>query len=442
MIKNIKIELIVLCLLILNLFLSSGIDSGFYNFFKNYNHSLDVIYLKKFFTNLTELGDSFWFFLISIIGYFTCYFLFKTNNQNLNYFFSELKNFFIFLFSSILISGILTQLIKHIIARPRPNHALEDGWMGMDFFSFNSAFHSFPSGHTSTIFAVALSLGLFIPKIKYFFLFYASLVGISRIVVGAHYLTDVVGGVAVAFIGYKITIYIFKKINCNQNIKEIRSINNSSYLLSLMVVLIAMVFISIGSSLDIFISSMFYYGEKNFTLQSFYIITIIARKVFLPFLILYLLFFPSISKYWFINKIYLNYNFTFKKIVFIFASTIINNVIIVNLVLKNFWGRARPNDILELDGNGVFSPWYMYSNACTSNCSFVSGDSSVGFSIIIFYFITKNSNFLWLALFSGFFLGTIRILEGGHFLSDILMSCFLIFILTGLQYNFYDKKFK
>ena len=135
-----------------------------------------------------------------------------------------------------------------------------------------------------------------------------------------------------------------------------------------------------------------YYGEKNFTLQSFYIITIIARKVFLPFLILYLLFFPSISKYWFINKIYLNYNFTFKNIVFIFASTIINNVIIVNLVLKNYWGRARPNDILELDGNGVFSPWYMYSNACTSNCSFVSGDSSVGFSIIIFYFTYEESS--------------------------------------------------
>ena len=58
-------------------------------------------------------------------------------------------------------------------------------------------------------------------------------------------------------------------------------------------------------------------------------------------------------------------------------------LVFVNLVLKNFWGRARPNDVLELGGKEVFSPWYEMSNACLTNCSFVSGDASVGFSIII-----------------------------------------------------------
>ena len=53
-----------------------------------------------------------------------------------------------------------------------------------------------------------------------------------------------------------------------------------------------------------------------------------------------------------------------------------------------------------------------------------------------------NKNFYWLALFSGLFLGIIRILEGGHFISDIIIAGFLIFILTYLQNLIYEKKFK
>ena len=77
----------------------------------------------------------------------------------------------------------------------------------------NHAFHSFPSGHTSTIFIVALTLSLLTPKIKYFYLFFALIVGFSRVVVGAHYLTDVIGGIAIAFIGLKLTLWIFNKFH-------------------------------------------------------------------------------------------------------------------------------------------------------------------------------------------------------------------------------------
>ena len=54
-------------------------------------------------------------------------------------------------------------------------------------------------------------------------------------------------------------------------------------------------------------------------------------------------------------------------------------------------------------------------------CSFVSGDASVGFSIIVLYFITKKVLFLYLSLISGILLGFVRIIAGGHFLSDIVL---------------------
>jgi len=117
-----------------------------------------------------------------------------------------------------------------------------------------------------------------------------------------------------------------------------------------------------------------------------------------------------------------------------------NLIIVVNLLFKNLWGRARPNDTLNFGSIESFTPWFKFSNACSSNCSFVSGDASVGFSLIVLYFLTKNIIFFWLSLIFGFSLGLIRILEGGHFLSDILIANLLIFILFFVQYYFYNKK--
>ena len=143
-----------------------------------------------------------------------------------------------------------------------------------------------------------------------------------------------------------------------------------------------------------------------------------------------------------INNIFFGFKFILKDIVFIFSSVLFNLIIIVNVLLKGFWGRARPNDILELGGEGNFSAWFQYSDACSVNCSFVSGDASVGFSLIVLYLITKNQLFFWLSLLSGIILGAVRISEGGHFLSDILMSGLIIYFLSFVQFQIYNKRFK
>ena len=112
------------------------------------------------------------------------------------------------------------------------------------------------------------------------------------------------------------------------------------------------------------------------------------------------------------------------------------------MILKNIWGRARPGDVIQLGGEESFTPWYELSSACTSNCSFVSGDASVGFSIITLYFITKKNYFAYLAIVLGFLLGFIRILAGGHFLSDILFAGFFIIFLNFVIFKFYQKRYE
>jgi len=56
---------------------------------------------------------------------------------------------------------------------------------------------SFPSGHTITAFAVALSLSLFYPSLAIGLLFCAASVAASRILLGMHFLSDVLAGAAI-----------------------------------------------------------------------------------------------------------------------------------------------------------------------------------------------------------------------------------------------------
>ena len=109
--------------------------------------------------------------------------------------------------------------------------------------------------------------------------------------------------------------------------------------------------------------------------------------------------------------------------------------------MKTFWGRARPGDVLELGGKDTFTSWYQISDACTSNCSFVSGDAAVGFSLIVFYFISNNLKYVYLSIILGFLLGLIRIAEGGHFLSDVVFSEIIVFFFSFIFKKFFLNKF-
>ena len=269
----------------------------------------------------------------------------------------------------------------------------------------------------------------------------AGVIAFSRIVVGAHFLTDVIGGIAVSYLGTKLTMLVFDKYYPNKIIKKRQLFSNNKIYFSFIIFVCLIVFLSIGSSIDIYLSSLFYYGNSQFLLQSYYNLTIFFRKIILPLAIIYILILPIISIFLPTKKFYFGYRFKFADIVFLWVSNIFNLLIIINFFLKNVWGRARPGDILQLGGKENFTAWYQISDSCSSNCSFVSGDASVGFSIIALYFLTKKEVFFWLSLFLGCSLGLIRIMEGGHFLSDIVMSAVILYLSFYFQTKYYLKKY-
>jgi undecaprenyl-diphosphatase len=86
--------------------------------------------------------------------------------------------------------------LKRVFRRRRPNTFEPHCWATLlppDQFSF-------PSGHTITAFAVALSLAHFYPDLALGLLFCALSVAASRVLLGMHFLSDVVAGAAIGTI--------------------------------------------------------------------------------------------------------------------------------------------------------------------------------------------------------------------------------------------------
>lgn len=94
---------------------------------------------------------------------------------------------------------VLFLWLKRLAGRRRPCHIEPHCWARLlppDQFSF-------PSGHSITAFAVATSLSLFYPSLMLGLLFCAASIAASRILLGMHFLSDVVvGSLLGASLGY------------------------------------------------------------------------------------------------------------------------------------------------------------------------------------------------------------------------------------------------
>lgn len=93
------------------------------------------------------------------------------------------------------ISGLITQILKHTLSRPRPRLMDTTPWeIGP---TLESGLDSFPSGHTSGSFSMALVFSYYFPKGRIIWFGLATFIGTCRVIKGSHFPTDVLGGLLV-----------------------------------------------------------------------------------------------------------------------------------------------------------------------------------------------------------------------------------------------------
>jgi hypothetical protein len=103
-----------------------------------------------------------------------------------------------FLFLSIATSGILVDLLKFLLGRTRPKLLFGNGVDDFGWFGLRPDHWSFPSGHSATIVSLMAALWFLWPRHLLFYALVAAIVSLSRVAVGAHYLSDVLAGALIA----------------------------------------------------------------------------------------------------------------------------------------------------------------------------------------------------------------------------------------------------
>jgi membrane-associated phospholipid phosphatase len=154
--------------------------------------------ILQIFEWITKLGISTWYLVASFFLFLFFRFYYKRRIY---------ANRALLFFAGVALSGIAAVLVKLTLARYRPKLFFKNGLYGFDFFHVTYEYNSFPSGHVTTIFSVAVLLSFFLPKGRVFFFIVAFVVALSRIALTAHFVSDVIAG---AFIG-TITILLLKK---------------------------------------------------------------------------------------------------------------------------------------------------------------------------------------------------------------------------------------
>lgn len=151
--------------------------------------------LDGFWIFVTHLGDGGYFWIALAVAFLI---------------FKKTRPVGITMLLSLLINACMTNLtLKDFFGRIRPFNVNSEI---VTLIKHPSSF-SFPSGHTSGSFSAALVMFHMLPKkIGVPAVVLATMIGFSRMYVGVHYPTDILGGIVVAVIASTLAILITKKV--------------------------------------------------------------------------------------------------------------------------------------------------------------------------------------------------------------------------------------
>jgi lipid A 4'-phosphatase len=128
---------------------------------------------------------------------------------------------------------------------------------------------------------------------------------------------------------------------------------------------------------------------------------------------------------------------------FVVLTFLLGPGLLVNAILKRYWGRARPADIIEFGGSSLFTPPHHWTDECARNCSFVSGEVAgavalaIALIVILCHWRDRMARPAFATLFAlafavPFVVGLQRVASGRHFLSDVTLSALFVLLIAAV----------
>ncbi|WP_140936829.1 phosphatase PAP2 family protein [Sphingobacterium lumbrici] len=150
-----------------------------------------------FFRVFTNIGDGVFVVAVGVLLVFTRY------------------KYAILTIISFLLSGLVAQIIKKSVKMPRPGSVFKDDptWYTLPDYHIHGNY-SFPSGHTTSVFALMMVLYYVFPSQRSNPLFFilACLAGYSRVYLSQHWTGDVYVGAIVGSVVTLLLIYLFQQM--------------------------------------------------------------------------------------------------------------------------------------------------------------------------------------------------------------------------------------
>lgn len=158
---------------------------------------------RWFFAKLTRLGEADWILipaLVLAVSGFLIRGLHLTYTSRWTAISAAGLGWYVFI--GVGAPSLASTFLKQVFGRARPVHLDEMGPLFFHPFQFDWSLASFPSGHATTAFAFAVTLtALLGPRWRWPLFIFATMIALSRIVIGMHFMTDVVAGAALGTFG-------------------------------------------------------------------------------------------------------------------------------------------------------------------------------------------------------------------------------------------------
>ncbi len=121
---------------------------------------------------------------------------------------------YLFIAFSTMTAWALAYLFKLLFGRCRPDMLFRYALYGFTWFKTGYDFNSFPSGHAAIAFGFWMAVAQLKPRLKPVFLIVAALLAASRVIITAHFLSDVLFGALLAATVTLVISRLFEKQGC------------------------------------------------------------------------------------------------------------------------------------------------------------------------------------------------------------------------------------